>query len=208
MAAVPETYSVGELAALAHVSVRTLHHYDEIGLLVPSERTTAGYRRYCEGDVIRLRQILFYRELDFGLESIVEMLAEPGRPSMTTCAASTACCASRSTVAAICSRRSRRRWRPEARDRWRDTDAFKESQRRTSAYRKQDWQRLKEESDAGLIAFRDAMTSGVPPTSGEAMLLAESHCCPALPRAYTLFAPIRVQQRGKVDTPARRLALR
>ena len=39
-------------------------------------------------------------------------------------------------------------WADEARDRWRDTDAFKESQRRTSAYRKQDWQRLKEESDA------------------------------------------------------------
>ena len=56
-----DEYTVGELARLAHVSVRTLHHYDAIGLLTPSGRTTAGYRVYRAEDLLRLRQILFYR---------------------------------------------------------------------------------------------------------------------------------------------------
>ncbi len=55
------SYSVGELAKLAGISVRTLHHYDEIGLLSPSERTAAGYRMYSNIDVERLQRILVYR---------------------------------------------------------------------------------------------------------------------------------------------------
>lgn len=62
----PRTYPVGNLAELASVSVRTVHHYDEIGLLTPSGRSAANHRRYSEQDLQRLRQILFYRELGFG----------------------------------------------------------------------------------------------------------------------------------------------
>ena len=62
---------------MAGVSIRTLHHYDEIGLLRPSGRSDSGYRLYAEGDIERLRRILFYRELDFGLEQIAEILATP-----------------------------------------------------------------------------------------------------------------------------------
>jgi DNA-binding transcriptional MerR regulator len=58
-------HTVGEVARLAGVSVRTLHHYDEVGLLPPSGRSEAGYRLYSPTDLERLRQILFYRELDF-----------------------------------------------------------------------------------------------------------------------------------------------
>ena len=61
-------YSVGALAEIAGISVRTLHHYDEIGLLVPSHRTPAGYREYGDSDLERLQQILLYRELGFGLD--------------------------------------------------------------------------------------------------------------------------------------------
>ncbi len=57
------TYTVGELASLARVSVRTLHHYDAIGLLRPSERTAAGYRRYGHDDLELLQTI----NLEFGL---------------------------------------------------------------------------------------------------------------------------------------------
>ena len=67
-------YTIGEVAALAHVSVRTLHHYDEIGLLSPRLRTDAGYRRYTAADIERLHQILFYRELGFPLERIADVL--------------------------------------------------------------------------------------------------------------------------------------
>ena len=70
-------YTVGELARMSHVSVRTLHHYDSIGLLTPSGRSPAGYRLYSGADLRQLRQILFYRELEFGLDEIAEMLAAP-----------------------------------------------------------------------------------------------------------------------------------
>jgi MerR family transcriptional regulator, thiopeptide resistance regulator len=69
-------YTVGEVARLAHVSVRTLHHYDGIGLLTPSARSARGYRLYSESDLLRLRQVLFYRELEFGLDEIAEILAD------------------------------------------------------------------------------------------------------------------------------------
>jgi hypothetical protein len=59
--------TVGELADLAGVTVRTLHHYDEIGLLSPSARSAAGYRLYDDAELLRLRQIVFYCELDFPL---------------------------------------------------------------------------------------------------------------------------------------------
>ena len=63
-------YTVGDVAKLAHVSVRTLHHYDEIGLLQPSERSDAGYRLYTLEDLERLQTVLFYKELGFALEEI------------------------------------------------------------------------------------------------------------------------------------------
>ena len=74
------SYSVGQVAALAHVTVRTLHHYDEIGLLSPSDRTEAGYRQYRETDLERLQQILFYRELGFVRDS--DDYVEDGIPHM------------------------------------------------------------------------------------------------------------------------------
>ena len=60
-----EEYPVGRVAEIAGVTVRTLHHYDDIGLLRPSGRTRGGYRRYDAADLDRLRLILVYRELGF-----------------------------------------------------------------------------------------------------------------------------------------------
>ncbi|MFC5144685.1 MerR family transcriptional regulator [Streptomyces aureoversilis] len=65
------------MAEPAGVSVRTLHHYDEIGLLQPSARTGAGYRAYSAGDVERLREVLGYRRLGFGLRSIADLVDDP-----------------------------------------------------------------------------------------------------------------------------------
>src|SRR3954464_12407490 len=70
--------NVGEVAALAGVTVRTLHHYDRIGLLSPSVRTAAGYRRYTPSDLDRLHQVLVYRELGVPLEEIATLLDDPG----------------------------------------------------------------------------------------------------------------------------------
>ncbi len=70
--------SVSEAAKRAGVSVRTLHYYDEIGLLKPSETTQAGYRFYDDAAMASLQQILFYRELDLPLEQIGRILSAPG----------------------------------------------------------------------------------------------------------------------------------
>ena len=66
------------MAELAGVTVRTLHHYDEIGLLSPSGRTSAGYRRYGDADLERLQQVRYYRELGFPLEEISAIIDRPG----------------------------------------------------------------------------------------------------------------------------------
>jgi DNA-binding transcriptional MerR regulator len=71
------TYTIQQLARLAGVSVRTLHYYDQLGLLKPSARTAAGYRLYGEANLLRLQQILFFRELDFPLTEIQAILDDP-----------------------------------------------------------------------------------------------------------------------------------
>ena len=72
------SYSVGQVADLAGVTVRTLHHYGQIGLLEPEDRSGAGYRRYSDDDLQRLQHILFYRELGFPLDDIATILSDPG----------------------------------------------------------------------------------------------------------------------------------
>lgn len=74
----PAAMKVGELAKRTGVSVRTLHHYDEIRLLSPSRRTEAGHRLYADCEIVRLQQIVSLRQLGFSLEEIRECLARPG----------------------------------------------------------------------------------------------------------------------------------
>lgn len=68
---------ISEVARLTGITVRTLHYYDEIGLLRPSEVTEAGYRVYSQADLETLQQILFFRELDFPLSDIREIMGNP-----------------------------------------------------------------------------------------------------------------------------------
>lgn len=195
-------YSIGDVAALAHVSVRTLHHYDEIGLLRASDRTAAGHRRYGTADLERLHQILVYRRLDFGLDAIAAMLADPGACTDTHLRNQHRLLRERvdrdrQLLAALEKEMEARamgmsltpeeqfevfgtdkvggEWHEEAEQRWGETDAWRESQRRAAAYTKQDWEQLKAESDAGLRAYADAMASGVPADSPRAMELAEQN---------------------------------
>jgi DNA-binding transcriptional MerR regulator len=71
-------YTVKQLSDLAGISVRTLHYYDEIGLLRPSQIGENGYRYYDDAALLRLQQVLFFRELDFGLTTIKDILDTPG----------------------------------------------------------------------------------------------------------------------------------
>jgi DNA-binding transcriptional MerR regulator len=75
--------SVSETSKLMGVSVRTLHYYDEIGLLTPSKKTEAGYRFYDEKNLSVLQQILFYRELELPLMEIVHILSQPDHDQKT-----------------------------------------------------------------------------------------------------------------------------
>lgn len=73
-----KVYRISELARMAGVTVRTLHHYDHIGLLEPSARTEVGYRLYGDADLLRLQQILFFKELDIPLADVRQILDDPG----------------------------------------------------------------------------------------------------------------------------------
>jgi DNA-binding transcriptional MerR regulator len=196
-----EDYSVGEVAALAHVSVRTLHHYDEIGLLQPSRRTSAGHRRYTDADLQRLRAILFYRELDFGLDEIAAMLDDPGAGTDSHLRTQHRMLRERidrqqDLLAALEKEMEKREmgisltpeeqfeifgtdqfeeYQQEAGERWGDTDAWKESQRRTAAYTKDDWMRIKAEADANIAAFAEQLRAGHPADGERARELAEEH---------------------------------
>ena len=70
-------YRVGEVATLTRVSIRTLHHYDRIGLVRPTARSDGGYRLYAAADLLRLQQVLTLRYLGFPLKRIGEFLARP-----------------------------------------------------------------------------------------------------------------------------------
>ena len=69
--------TVNEVSKLTGVSIRTLQYYDSIGLLRPSEYTDAGYRLYDDTSLERLQQILLFRELEFPLKEIRNILASP-----------------------------------------------------------------------------------------------------------------------------------
>jgi len=73
-----EALKVGELARRTRLTIRTLHHYDEIGLLRPSLHTESGHRLYTAGDMARLQQVLSLRQLGFSLEEIRDCLDRPG----------------------------------------------------------------------------------------------------------------------------------
>jgi DNA-binding transcriptional MerR regulator len=73
-----EALKVGELAKRTGLTIRTLHHYDEIGLLKPSLHTAAGHRRYIAADITRLQQVLSLRQLGFSLEQVRDCLDRPG----------------------------------------------------------------------------------------------------------------------------------
>ena len=180
-----------------------LRHYHEIGLVHPHARAANGYRQYDADDLSRLRRVLFYRELDFGLDDIAALLTEPvGDAADDHLRRQHGLLRDRiaraeQLLAALEKEMEAREmgmaltpqeqfevfgtdqvggvWADEARERWGGTDAYHESARRTAAYTKQDWIALKAEADASLRAFASALVDGMPPDSERAMDLAEEH---------------------------------
>lgn len=171
-------WPIGEAAARAGVSVRTLRHYDAIGLLAPSRVTHAGYRLYDAAAMDRLNQILFFRELGFPLAQIRAIMAHPdydARAAMHRQRKLLA--AQRASIDARIARLDEAlRGAPEAFDmkeiermkeihemkaqyaqevkaRWGETDAYAQSEVRTKAYGPGDWAEIQAGMEARMAAF-------------------------------------------------------
>jgi DNA-binding transcriptional MerR regulator len=195
------SYTVGQIARLAGVTVRTLHHYDDIGLLSPVVRSAAGYRRYGDDDLRRLQQIMFYRELGFALDDIISLVSDPdAKPAEHLRRQHTLLAArlerTRRLVEAVEKAMEAEKmgisltpeerlevfgdhdpeqYADEARDRWGDSEAYRQSMRRTTSYSKLDWLTIKAEAQQIPQAFASAQAAGQAPDSVAAMDIAERH---------------------------------
>jgi MerR family transcriptional regulator, thiopeptide resistance regulator len=194
--------SVGAVAALTGVSVRTLHHYDHIGLVVPSVRTPAGYRGYTDADIERLHLVLVYRSVGMPLEDIRALLDDPSadvlehlrrqyellleqadRLQHTIKAVEEMMNAHRSGIQLTAEEQVEifgttafsEEYATEAEERWGNTDAWKQSQQRVSQFSKQDWIDIKADVDKLLADLAAAKRDGVEPGSVAANELAARH---------------------------------
>ncbi|MGN6866915.1 MAG: MerR family transcriptional regulator [Solirubrobacteraceae bacterium] len=207
--------TVGEVADLAGVTVRTLHHYDEVGLLSPSGRSEAGYRLYSYDDLARLREILIWRTLGFPLTEIASLLDDPGHDRLAALERQRELiereidrlgALAAAVDAAIAAQTNGTRleettmfegfdpseYEDEARERWGDTEAYRESARRTAQYGEPEWAEIRAEADAITRELVALMHSREPTDGQAARALAERHrqhisrwfypCSPAMHR--------------------------
>jgi DNA-binding transcriptional MerR regulator len=194
------TYHVKELARATGVSVRTLHYYEEIGLLVPSARSPAGYRLYDQADALRLRQIVIERALGLSLEEVRRALDDPEHDRRQSLLGQKQRLLERRAeteamlraIDAELEAMDAKEQPPmkldemfdgfdpeqhaeEAKQRWGDTSSYAESQRRTQRYTKQDWEAFRAEQAALYAELADAMRNAKPPCDPEVRALVEQH---------------------------------
>ena len=193
--------TVGEVSTLLGVSVRALHHWDETGLVHPSRRSAAGYRLYCEADIMRIQQVLVYRQTGMNLADIKMVLDEPETDAMTHLRRQRELVQGQishlqqmlSSIDMVMDiQQSGARisvaemaeiwgtdWDPvyieEAHAQWGDTEDWAESYRRKARMSRADWERAHEETVALETALVEAMRNGVEPGSPEANALARWH---------------------------------
>jgi DNA-binding transcriptional MerR regulator len=192
--------TVGQVAESFGVTVRTLHHYDAEGLVVPSARTHAGYRLYTDADLARLANVVTYRRLGLPLTEVRALLDGDGSAEEHLRRQRDAVVSRlgelEQLVAALdraLEREMEQRpatteelkelfgdgyneeYQAEAEERWGESDAWKQSASRTKRYTPADWAELKAEGEAATSALLRAQAAGLPPTSTEAMDAAEAH---------------------------------
>ena len=190
------SYGIGELARMAGISVRTLHHYDAIGLVVPAGHSRGGHRRYTDDDVARLRQVLTYRELGFALDEIAEMLTHgdvrahllrqrdllAGRAAAIqrmAAAVEDELVAELTGVALPPAKRLAvfGDWRPpvgyaaQLEAAWSGSPEWAMSQERMAAYSVEELRTMARETDAWVARFRAAIAAGTAPGSPAALAL-------------------------------------
>lgn len=190
--------TVSQVSELAGVTVRTLHHYDEIGLLRPGGRSDAGYRLYSHQDLERLQEILVWRQLGFSLHEIRELLDDPGHDRISAMRrqralvereldrlGATAVAIDAALTAAELGTRQQEatmfkdfdpaQYEHEARERWGDTDACRESARRTATYGDAEWAQIQTEAEQIVNGLAALMKAGEPADGERARAIAERH---------------------------------
>lgn len=202
---------VSEVAKLTGITARTLHYYDEIGLLKPSQVTESGYRLYSDGDLELLQQILFFRELDFSLGDIREIMGNPAYDRET---------ALRNHRQLLLQKRrhldglitlventlkgeydmsfkqfdgsemeeTKKKYAVEAKERWGNTDAYAEYEEKTRDYDDPQWKLLKGEGAEILAEF--GRNRHLEPGSPEAQALVKKWQDYITANFYTCTKPI------------------
>ena len=182
---------IKEFADFTGVSVRTLHYYDEIGLLMPAfvDKTT-GYRFYDEKSFLRMQEILFYRELDFSLKHIEEILSSPNydkskalneqkqlltlkKERLERLISAIDGAVKGENVMKAFDNSEFEKYKAEAKERWGKTDAYKEHAEKTQHYSKEKWDHLAEGMNNILAEFAVCMKKGEAPDSAGAQNLVE-----------------------------------
>ncbi len=193
--------TVGQVSTCLGVTVRTLHHWDEIGLARPSLRTAAGYRLYTAGDLERLHRIVVYRENGVGLDRIRAILDDSAADVPTALRAQRAQVADRidrlqrlsaeldrmidahehgplltiEQQAEIFGAQWNPDWPAEARQRYGDTTQWQQYAENSAARSPEEWQAIADTMAGFERALGEAMDAGVAPGSPEANHLAERH---------------------------------
>jgi len=193
-------FTVGELSRLTGVTVRALHHYDEIGLVRPSQRSAAGYRIYSDGDVLRLQQVLVFRELGVPLDEIGTAIDEAGDRAKLLRKHRHELAEKRTRIdamlaavdAALGALEKGQTMQPtdvkkmfdgfnpedyeeETRQRWGHTEAYKESARRTKQYGKPEWEAIRRESEAIYARLAELMQQGAGAADPAVQAAVEDH---------------------------------
>ncbi|MEN6316810.1 MAG: MerR family transcriptional regulator [Clostridiaceae bacterium] len=186
------SYTINKIAQLAGVTLRTLRYYDKIGLLVPSAKSEAGYRFYSDEDIERLQQILFFRELDFPLARIRQIIGNPGFDRKEALAMQIDFLENRAEHYLKLAEMAKttllnlkggirmenkelfkafdydkmmehqKKYADEVKERWGNTDAYKISTRRASNYTKEDWAKIQAEGDESLREMIACFNEKVP----------------------------------------------
>ena len=187
---------IKEFAKLCGVSVRTLHYYDEIGLLKPAfVDEQNSYRFYDEKSLMRIQEILFFKELDFPLKSISEILSSPDYDKQKALKeqrkllilkkqrleriidALDNAQKGKITMNAFDNNdydTARKQYEIEAKERYGKTDAYKEHEQKTASYSKDKWQQVNDGLNAVLAQFAECLKNGQAPDCDEAQSLVKN----------------------------------
>ena len=186
-------FTVGELSRLTGLTVRALHHYDEIGLVRPSQRTAAGYRLYDEADALRLQQVMVLRELGVPLDQIgaaidasadrAALVDKRGRLDRMLAAVDAALRVLEKGKTQMQSEDFKAMFdgfdpadhEAEVQQRWGHTEAYRESARRTQKYGKPEWEAIRNESEEIYARLGKLMQQGAAVTDPAVQAAVEDH---------------------------------